>query len=82
MQAGILTLDLHGKNTHQARVAVDVLLRRAGSGTYRIRLIHGHHSGTILREFLRPEYAAHPKVKRLIHSSDGGTTELVLREFI
>ena len=82
MKAGILSLDLHGKNTHQAKVAVDALLRRAGSGTYRLRLIHGHHSGPALRAFLRTEYAQHPKVKRLILSSDGGTTEMVLREFV
>jgi len=81
MEAGILSLDLHGKNTYQAKVAVDALLRRTGTGTYRIRLIHGHHGGTALRDFLRTEYALHPKVKRLIISSDG-TTELVLREFV
>ena len=81
MLTGILTLDLHGKNTHQAKIAVDALLRRAGTGTYRIRLIHGHHGGTALRDFLRSEYVQHPKVKRLIFSSDG-TTELVLREYV
>lgn len=82
MKAGILLLDLHGKNTYQAQVAVDALLRRSGSGTYRIRLIHGCHGGTALRDFLRTEYAAHPKVKQLFLSSDGGTTELVLREYV
>lgn len=81
MHAGILTLDLHGKNTYQAKLTVDALLRRAGTGTYRIRLIHGHHGGTALRDLLRSEYAHHPKVKRLISSSDGAT-ELVLREYV
>lgn len=82
MNAGILTTDLHGKNTYQAKIAVDALLRRAGNGTYRIRLVHGYHGGTALRDFLRSEYAKHPKVKRLILSSDGGATELVLREYV
>ena len=82
MNTGILSLDLHEKNTYQAKVAVDALLRRAGSGTYRIRLIHGCHGGTALRDFLRAEYAAHPKVKQMYLSSDGGTTELVLREYV
>lgn len=82
MQSGLITLDLHGKNTYQVRIAVDALLRRAGRGTYRIRLIHGHHHGTALREFLQTEYAHHPRVKRIILSSDGGTTELVLREYV
>lgn len=79
MNAGIITLDLHGKNAYQARVAVDALLRRAGNGTYRIRLIHGCHSGTVLRDLIRTTYADHPKVKRLV--SGGGVTELVLREY-
>lgn len=82
MNAGILTTDLHGKNTYQAKITVDALLRRAGNGTYRIRLVHGYHGGTALRDFLRSEYAKHPKVKRLILSSDGGATELVLREYV
>lgn len=82
MDAGIITVDLHGKNTYQAKVTVDALLRRARSGTYRIRLIHGRHGGTALRDFLQAEYACHPKVKRLILSPDGGATELVLREYV
>ena len=82
MQAGILTADLHGKNTYQAKITVDALLRRAGAGTYRIRLIHGYHGGTALKDFLKAEYGRHPKVKRLMFSPDGGTTELVLREYV
>ena len=82
MNAGTITLDLHGKNTYQAKVSIDAQLRRAGTGTYRIRLIHGSHGGTALRDFIRATYSCHPKVKRLILSSDGGATELVLREYV
>ena len=82
MQSGIVTVDLHGKNTYQAKVTLDALLRRAGAGTYRIRVIHGSHGGTALRDFIRSAYSRHPKVKRLTLSPDGGTTELVLREYI
>lgn len=82
MNFGVITVDLHGKNTYQAKVSIDALLRRARAGTYRIRLVHGCHGGTALRDFIRAEYAHHPKVKRLILSPDGGATELVLREFI
>ena len=74
MECGIVTVDLHGRNTYQAKVTVDALLRRAGAGTYRLRLIHGCHQGTALRDFL------HPQVKRLLRSPDGGATDLVLRE--
>ena len=82
MDNAIITLDLHGKNTYQAKVTIDAQLRRARAGTYRIRLIHGSHGGTALRDFVRAEYAHHPKVKRIILSPDGGATELVLREYV
>lgn len=82
MQSGIVAVDLHGKNTYQAKVTLDALLRRAGAGTYRIRVIHGSHGGTALRDFIRTEYGHHPRVKRLLLSPDGGATELVLREYV
>ena len=82
MQSGIVTVDLHGKNTYQAKVTLDALLRRAGAGTYRVRVIHGSHGGTALRDFIRTEYSRHPRVKRLLLSPDGGATELVLREYV
>ena len=81
MVSGVITSDLHGKNTYQAKVTVDALLRRASAGTYRIRLIHGFHGGTALRDFIHSEYSKHPKVKRLLMSPDGGATELILREY-
>lgn len=80
MYESIVKLDLHGKNTYQARVALDAVLRRARCGTYRIRCIHGCHGGTALRDMIRLEYAHHPKVIRLEAGADGGTTDLVLRE--
>ena len=82
MKEAVITADLHGKTVHQAKVTVDALLRRAGTGTYRIRLIHGSHGVTALRDFIQLEYGRHPKVKRLLLSPDGGATELVLREYV
>lgn len=55
---GIVVLDLHGKNAYQARIAVDAALRRADRGVYRLRVIHGHNRGTVLRDLLST-YAAH-----------------------
>ena len=52
MYAGIWEIDLHGKNEYQARVTLDAALRRVRPGTYRIRVIHGHHGGTALRELV------------------------------
>lgn len=82
MTPGVLTADLHGKNTYQAKVTIDSMLRRAKPGTYRLRLVHGHHGGTALRDFIRSEYASHPQVRRMLLSPDGGTTELILREYL
>ena len=81
MNPGIVSIDLHGRNTYQTKIAVDAALRRANSGTYRLRLIHGYHGGTALRDFIREEYNSHPRVKRLLPSPDGGATDLILREF-
>lgn len=81
MTPGILELDLHGKNTYQAKVALEAALRRAGAGTYRIRIIHGYHGGTVLRDMVRREHGAHPRVKRVEGGFDPGITDLVLREF-
>ena len=81
MNSGIVIIDLHGKNTYQAQITIHAALRRASAGTYRIRLIHGFHGGTVLRNFIKTEYGTHPKVRRILLSPDGGTTDLVLREF-
>lgn len=80
MQQAVTVLDLHGKNVYQARVAIEAALRRARGGVCRLRLIHGFHGGTALRDMIYEEYAAHPAVKRL-QRIDGATTDLVLREF-
>lgn len=81
MTGGIVELDLHGKNTYQAKITIDAALRRAKSGTYRIRCIHGYHGGTALREMLRQEYTRKSGILRLETGIDAGVTELVLREF-
>ena len=78
ISAGILELDLHSKNEYQAKVAIDAALRRAKAGTYRLRLIHGYHGGTALRDMIRRDYAS--KCLRVL-PLDNGRTDLVLREF-
>lgn len=78
ISAGILELDLHGKNEYQAKVSIDAALRRAKAGTYRLRLIHGYHGGTALRDMIRRDYAS--KCLRVL-PLDNGRTDLVLREF-
>lgn len=78
MLGGIVEIDLHGKNVYQARLTIDAALRRARSGTYRLRIIHGYQGGTALRDMVRQEYAG--RVARVV-ILDQGRTDLVLREF-
>ena len=78
---GIVEMDLHGKNQYQARIAIQTALRRAGNGIYRIRIVHGFHCGTALRDMVRTEFKLHPKVLRIELGSNDGITELVLREW-
>lgn len=73
-----MEIDLHGKNEYQARVTIDAALRRARAGTYRLRIIHGYHNGTALRDMVRREYTG--RVLRVV-PLDQGRTDLVLREF-
>ena len=80
MSGGIIELDIHGKNRHQAKISIDSALRRAAACTYRIRIIHGFNSGTALRDFVRTNYVSHPKVIRLETRLGEGVTDLVLRE--
>ena len=79
MQSAILTLDLHGCTVYQAKIAIDAQLKRA-KGVYRIRLIHGCHGGTALRDMIRKDYRKHPGILRLEMGSNT-ETDLVLREF-
>lgn len=79
--SGVIELDVHGMTQVQAQVAIDAKLRRATSGTYRVRIVHGYHGGTALRDMIRARYAAHPKVKRVEMGLNPGITELVLREY-
>ena len=78
--AGMVEVDLHGKNRYQAKISLDAALRRAGAEVYRLRVIHGWHGGVALRRLVREEYAAHPKVRRIVERG-AGETELVLREY-
>ena len=78
--SGILELDIHHMNAYQAKVAIDTGLKRANQSIYRIRIIHGYHSGTTLKELIAKEYSKHQNVIRLEQGQNEGITELVLRE--
>lgn len=80
---GIIEINVHGKNVEAAIREIKKQLDSAGTGTYRIRIIHGFHGGTRIRDGIWDEfsYGREPKVKRITMGDNRGITELVLREF-
>ena len=64
----------------QAITAIDAQLRRADASVYRIRVIHGYHGGTVLRDAVRARYKNHPKVMRIELGLNPGETDLILRD--
>ena len=79
--SGVKVVDLHGRNRYQAGIALEAALRQSQGhpGLYRIRVIHGSHGGTVLRDLVRTTYAHDPRVLRLIPDGENATI-LVLRE--
>jgi len=80
MNQPIIEIDIHGMNRYQAKVKIDSILRKS-KGVYRIRIIHGHHNGTELRDMIGYEYAKNPLIKRIVPGWNEGITELVLKEY-
>lgn len=80
MNESILEIDVHCMTVYQAKIAIDAKLRRA-KGAYRLRVIHGYHGGTALRDAVRKDYAKHPMVRRIELGANPGETDLVLREW-
>ncbi len=77
---GFQEIDVHNMTRTQALAAIDARLRRCSASVYRLKVIHGYHGGTALREAVRSHYRNHPKVKRIEVGLNPGETDLVLRE--
>ena len=77
---GFIEIDVHNMTRVQAITAIDARLRRAGGSVYRLRVIHGYHGGTALRDAIRTQYKNHPKVRQIEIGLNPGQTDLVLRE--
>lgn len=78
--SGILELDIHGMTKYQAKISIDSMLKKADRSIYRIRVIHGYHNGTELKDMVQKHYRSHKKVIRVELSLNPGITELVLRD--
>ncbi len=80
MNSGFIDIDIHGCTKRGAKQHIDACLRKADSGVYRVRIIHGCHGGTELRDMVRSEYRRHPRVIRIATGLNPGETFLVLKE--
>ena len=82
LNAGVIELDIHGMTKYQAKICIDNQLKKANKVIYRIRVIHGYHNGTELKELVNGHYKNHPKVIRVESGLNQGATDLILRELI
>ena len=80
MTGAFQEVDVHGMNRTQAFAAIDAKLRRAGGTVYTLRVIHGYHGGTILRDAIRAHHRNNPKVVRIELGLNPGETDLILRD--
>ncbi len=82
LTSGIIEIDLHGLRVEEAVKRAKSEVSRVPDSVYIIRLIHGYHGGTRIREAIEDEfsYGRDEKVKRIRQGSNPGITELVLRE--
>ena len=81
LTSGIIEIDLHGMRVEDAIRKVKNEVRKAPGSVYVIRLIHGYHGGTRIKEAVEDEfsYGRDDKVKSVRCGSNPGITELVLR---
>ena len=80
MNDPFVTIDLHGRTQAEAIRAIDRALAKSGPMTYQLRLVHGFHRGTSLRDMIWDEYRYHDKVLRIMPGDNPGITVLVLKE--
>ncbi len=82
IQPGIIEIDLHGLRVEDAVRKAQNAVYKANSSVYIIRLIHGYHGGTRIKEAIEDEfsYGRNDKVKSIRQGNNPGITELVLRE--
>ena len=83
ISTGIIEVDIHGMTANEAKKFIDNVLNKVDRSVYRIRVIHGYHGGTSLKNMLTDEYGFErsKKVKKIQGGNNPGITELVLREF-
>ncbi len=79
---GIIEVDLHGLRVEEAIKKVKSEVNKASKSVYIIKIIHGYHGGTRIKEAIEDEfsYGRSSKVKSIRPGWNPGVTELVLRD--
>ena len=73
-------IDVHSMTRDQAKIAIDAKLRRCKGDVYTLRVIHGYHGGTAIRDMVRSHYKNNPGIIRIEFGLNQGETDLILRE--
>ena len=80
--SGFVDIDVHGMTVDAAVNKVLACVESAGRGVYQIRVIHGYHGGTAIKNAMREEfsYGRSDKVRRVAMGDNPGITLLILRD--
>lgn len=70
-------LDLHGLSLEQAKAAIIYEINSVDSDIKNILLVHGYHSGTVLKNYIRKEFK-YDKVEKKVNI-DASSTLLILK---
>lgn len=73
-------LDIHGMTVEQAKISIDAKLRKNKGEVYSLKIVHGYHGGTALRDFVRKHYRNDPRIVRIELGMNPGETDFILRE--
>ena len=80
----ITEIDVHGMWAEEAVKTLSQIIKDAPDTVYRIRVVHGYHSGNALQRAIYDEFDyfhTSDRVLRLEGGSNPGITEIVLREW-
>lgn len=74
---GTAVIDLHNETRESGKRRLTEKLKTLPKGTYELVVIHGYHSGTVLRDMVRS--FKHPKVERKILGMNQGETIFLIK---
>lgn len=78
-EGNTVQLDIHGETADSALRQLTGWLSRAPSNIREVRVVHGCHNGTVLRDLVRGRLK-HPRIESKLISLNPGETRLILRK--